>query len=190
MRRSLVWPVAAAIALWTGASVLNTPVSAAPSIRDVLTPEEFQRAGLQKLTAAELAYLSERLLPSPPAPVASGDSTAAPVPRVGETQVRSLPAALPHGDDAFGQEEKLHVRIEEIQRVPKEVHSRIEGVFTGWTGRTLFRLANGQVWQQSEPGAFAVNLTSPKVIIRRGLLGVFYLQVEGYGTQVKVKRVK
>lgn len=82
------------------------------------------------------------------------------------------------------------MRIEEIQQVPKEVHSRIEGGFPGWTGRTLFHLANGQVWQQAEPGIFAVNLESPNVIIRKGLFGVFYLQVEGYGTQVKVKRVK
>ena len=32
----------------------------------------------------------------------------------------------------------------------KVVESRIDGEFTGWTGSTIFRLRNGQIWQQNK----------------------------------------
>ena len=72
------------------------------------------------------------------------------------------------------------------------VVSQIDGPFTGWTGRTVFRLKNGQVWQQIDSDARmgGVNLDSPGVRIEQGLFGSWMLQVDGYNSQVRVKRLK
>lgn len=92
--------------------------------------------------------------------------------------------------ETFGREKQVQAELEKRQPAAREIQTRMAGVFTGWTGRTVFRLDNGQVWQQVEPGVFSVSLDSPNVTIRKGRLGAFYLGVEGYGSQVKVKRLK
>ncbi len=157
---------------------------AAPSLRDVLSPEEFQRGGLNKLSETELTFLSARLLGLAPAGAvaATEDTTATAV------HVKVL-AALPAGDDAFGQEQQVQAEVQKHQQVPREIDSRIEGPFAGWSGRSVFHLANGQTWQQCEPAELAVALDSPAVTIRKGRFGAFYLRVHGYGSQVKVKRI-
>ncbi len=153
------------------------------SLREVLSPDEFRRAGLDKLTPEELAFLSARLLGGRAAVVPSR-TTAVP------SRADQATALVPRGESAFGREEQVQAQVEKVQAVPREIRSRIAGRFDGWSGHTVFRLTNGQVWKQIEPAEFAVNLASPAVSIRKGLFGTFFLSVEGYGPQVKVKRVK
>ena len=33
---------------------------------------------------------------------------------------------------------------------PSAIETEIEGDFNGWDGETIFKLANGQIWQQAE----------------------------------------
>ncbi|MBS0195023.1 MAG: hypothetical protein JSR34_12370 [Proteobacteria bacterium] len=68
--------------------------------------------------------------------------------------------------------------------------SSIDGDFHGWDGGTTFTLANGQVWHQVDGDVFAVRLKNPGVTISPGLMGTWYLKVEGYGSSTKVERVK
>lgn len=162
--------------------------SAATSLRDVLSPEEFQRAGLQKLTPEELEFLSTRLLPQPSSATSATASASSTPPEPAAVPLRAQTRLS--GDAAFGREREVQAEVEQTRQIPREIQSRIVGAFTGWGGATLFRLENGQVWQQAEPSVFAVDLTSPAVTIRKGHFGAFYLTVEGYGSRVKVKRVK
>ena len=60
--------------------------------------------------------------------------------------------------DSFGQ-------VSEDQT--SEITSRIIGKFDGWTGDTLFRLENGQVWRQSGNGFLKVSMNNPKVTIEK-----------------------
>ena len=83
--------------------------------------------------------------------------------------------------DSFGQ-------VNEDQT--NEITSRIIGQFDGWTGETLFRLENGQVWKQSGNGFLKVSMNNPKVTIEQAVFGGFRLSVEGYNSRVKVKRVQ
>ena len=83
--------------------------------------------------------------------------------------------------DSFGQ-------VSEDQT--SEITSRIIGKFDGWTGDTLFRLENGQVWRQSGNGFLKVSMNNPKVTIEKATFGGFRLSVEGYNSRVKVKRVQ
>lgn len=175
-----------------GASALGliaTMGVAAPSLRDVLSPAEFERAGLQKLTPEELEFLSARLLPPATATApAAAPAASSPPPR--EPAAAGRPETRLTGDAAFGREREVQAEVEQVRQIPREIQSRIVGAFSGWGGATLFRLENGQVWQQAEPSVFAVDLNAPEVTIRKGHFGAFYLTVEGYGSRVKVKRVK
>ena len=71
-----------------------------------------------------------------------------------------------------------------------KITSRILGQFDGWTGDTVFRLENGQVWKQSGNGFLKVSLNNPRVTIEEGVFAGFILSIEGYNSRVKVKRIQ
>lgn len=75
---------------------------------------------------------------------------------------------------------------------PQEaVHSRLNGEFRGWSGKTTFHLENGQVWQQVGSDQWAgVRLDNPAVSITPALFGSWKLKVEGYNTTTKVRRIR
>lgn len=70
------------------------------------------------------------------------------------------------------------------------IESTIPGDFEGWSARSTFKLANGQVWQVSDDSARAHYITNPKVRIRRGALGAFYIEIQGTNNSPRVKRVQ
>jgi hypothetical protein len=70
------------------------------------------------------------------------------------------------------------------------VESTIAGRFEGWGPHTQFRLANGQVWQIADGSQGTHWIENPKVRVRRGLLGAFYLEVEGSNRTPRVKRLQ
>lgn len=133
-----------------------------------MSAAEFKAAGLDKLSADELAALNgwirgERaLLPS-----GASDSPRS----IAETDRRGLSDGVKSGD---------------------YIESRILGNFRGWDGtRTTFELENGMVWQSTDPAArFSVNLTDPTVKLTPGFMDAWFLQIEGYNARVRVKRLK
>jgi hypothetical protein len=71
-----------------------------------------------------------------------------------------------------------------------EIQSRYDGEFTGWSGNTLFRLENGQVWKQAQGGRATGRATHPTVTIERTALGRYRMNVEGMSESIRVERVK
>jgi len=74
------------------------------------------------------------------------------------------------------------------------VEARLVGDFTGWSGDTVFRLDNGQVWQQTRNYIRAYTLREamhePRVTISKGLFGSYDLRIEGVKRVVQVTRLK
>lgn len=52
---------------------------------------------------------------------------------------------------------------------PDLIESRIDGNFNGWKGATVFKLENGQIWQQSAYGYHVGIAIRPKVFILRAV---------------------
>ncbi|MGH8377516.1 MAG: hypothetical protein ACRER7_01035 [Gammaproteobacteria bacterium] len=168
------------------ASALAGPPTAKPvDIRDLMTVTEFDQAGLNKLSPDELKalnvwlnqYLVERNeVVSPPAAAhAATPSVAAPV------------AAAPPVVAGFGADT---MTPKPTTQAPTRIETRIAGSFTGWTGDTVFKLENGQVWQQAATGFFTdVNLDHPKVVIKKLAFG-YLLTLPGHGETVFVRRIK
>lgn len=73
---------------------------------------------------------------------------------------------------------------------PQAIESQIPGRFEGWQPNSRIQLGNGQVWQVSDGSSADYALQDPKVIVRRGMLGAYYLEIEGANRAPRVKRVK
>ena len=124
---------------------------------------QFRAAGLDKLTPEELAALNAWL---------QGTATGASAP---------VGSAPPSGD-------RIGFRESESGGT---VTSRYVGEFTGWSGKTRFRLENGQVWEQSESGNLrGVRLDNPVMTIKQGLFGSWHISVDGLRATTRVRRVE
>lgn len=69
------------------------------------------------------------------------------------------------------------------------VESQIEGDFKGWDGETIFKLTNGQIWQQSSYTYTYSYKYRPKVIIFPAN-GFFSMKVDGVDQRIQVVRIK
>lgn len=68
--------------------------------------------------------------------------------------------------------------------------SKIIGLFRGWTGKTKFKLENGQVWQQRYSNKWTTKIENPEVRITRNTLGFYDLEVMAKGRKIGVRRIK
>ncbi len=135
-----------------------------------MSASEFKAAGLEKLSAEELTALNEWLRERAATSSAAAASNAS-------------FAAQPDPNDQRG--------LRNAPATDGDIVSRIPGVFKGWSGRTRFVLENGQVWEGlADSGSLSVDLVDPVVRIKKGLIGTWYLSVDGYNTTAKVRRVQ
>jgi hypothetical protein len=75
------------------------------------------------------------------------------------------------------------------QEAQTPVSSRLKE-FRGWQNGTVFGLENGQHWRVLGDEFYASKrLLNPNVTVKPGLLGSWYLQIEGVSVAAKVKRV-
>lgn len=150
-----------------------------------LTPEEVRAAGLAKLTPEEFAQL-ETLVQRYKAGDSAGTPTV-PQARQGVPATKSA-KLLPAWVGALLTLERTGNRPDKTN----VMESRLEGNFIGWSGRTSFRLDNGQLWSQvnGESYLYAPTLRSPKIKIYPASFGTFWLEIEGVNQRCRVKPVK
>jgi hypothetical protein len=72
---------------------------------------------------------------------------------------------------------------------PDSIETQIDDTFNGWDGETIFRLSNGQIWQQSSYAYTYHYAYRPKVLIYRSG-SVYRMTVEGVDSTIQVKRLK
>lgn len=177
----------------------DTPVSAtppaAPSQRVATPPAAAPDTAGPAVTAtrSEPGEVPPQSVATPPAvaPDTVGPTVAAARDQAGESppaaQETSTAASASSSVDQFGAERTEDVLKTEL----KEINSRLVGEFSGWSGDTVFRLENGQVWQQARDGRLVWRgVESPMVTIKRGFMGSYRLSIDGVNKQVNVKRIK
>jgi len=139
-----------------------------------MSHEEFKAAGLDKLSAAELATLNRWLQGKVEA--ATSQAVAA-VREEAREEGRQEVIVKNRGFFDFGSNEP--------------VTGVLQGEFRGFGKGRIYTLDNGQVWEQTDATSLSgVRRTSPKVSISPGMMGVWYMKVEGVNTQAKVRRTK
>src|SRR5665213_4422165 len=65
------------------------------------------------------------------------------------------------------------------------IEARIDGEFTGWSGSTIFKLNNGQIWQQAEYANQYHYAINPAVTILPTISG-YTMAVEGMDSTIRV----
>ena len=69
------------------------------------------------------------------------------------------------------------------------IESVIDGDFEGWEGETIFKLGNGQIWEQASYAYMYHYAYRPRVLIVR-LGSGFVMQVEGVRGKINVRRLR
>ena len=114
-----------------------------------------------------------------------------------DAQARAMAAAKPKGEAAPAKVPveaaplKGTVTVEPGTKVEfSTVESRIAGAFNGWEARTVFTLENGQRWRNMSNDSYVTSpVQRPAVKIVPGILGTFWMTVEGVKQRVKVAPV-
>jgi hypothetical protein len=123
-----------------------------PGVEKAMKPADYEAAGLQKLDPAERAKLDDFIR----------NYVSASNERVATTAV-----------DKAVKENKVSA--------PEVIQSNIVGPFTGYNGRTIFTLANGQRWAQSQrDSAYFPKIESPPVVIVKAGFG-YRMHIAGGG---------
>ncbi len=156
--------------------------AAAPSgFSGSLRPAERAVLGLDKLTPAELAGLDAAVEAYRHAGEAAAARDAAQT-AVADYQRREEPKRVARA--------MAQARREQAESQTERIEAVVVGPFTGWNGRTVFELDNGQVWRQVDPDVY---YTSPQqntpVEIVRSRYGSYRLHLKN-GAWVTVARLR
>ncbi|MCF8131349.1 MAG: hypothetical protein K9N10_22800 [Deltaproteobacteria bacterium] len=71
----------------------------------------------------------------------------------------------------------------------KVIKSNIDGTFNGWSGETIFKLTNGQIWQQTAYAYMYHYAYRPEVMIIN-VDGIWKMKVKGVDEMIAVKRLR
>jgi hypothetical protein len=133
-------------------------------IEQVMTPREVQETGVATLSPKQRAALDRWLV---------------------AYTIRVLSAAGAVKDEPLG---RPPARPSGSGCAPA-IESTISGEFTGWEGETIFKLDNGQIWQQAEYAYTYSYSYRPDVTIYQTAVGC-RLKVEDEDETILVKRIK
>lgn len=131
-----------------------------PGVEKAMTPANYEAAGLQKLDPAERAKLDEFIR---------------------SYVAKSNEKVATEAVDKAVKQNKVSA--------PEVIQSKIMGPFTGYTGRTVFTLENGQRWAQSQRDtAYFPKIESPPVVIVKSGFG-YRMHIAGGGA-IRVSLVR
>jgi hypothetical protein len=147
-----------------------------------LTPEERQRAGLDKLTPEERAALDE--LVAKYGRALATNLVVEPSPQAIEKRAREAPTASEGGGWLSW------IKIKPSEKAPDLViESRLVGSLRQWSQGTVFNLENGQAWKVSDYTSYvlAPALVNPVATIRPDkFFGAYIIEFPAKGFRIRV----
>jgi len=152
-----------------------TAESLFPGIKAIMSPEEQRNAGIDQLTANQIAVIDTAIVRHIAGNLKSQISSEA-------TQIAERMRQADRESSFLSR-----IGLPEFGGDWRDQPS-IKGRVSGWVGGNSFRLDNGQVWQGIEPIPFELVNREVEIAPRPG--GHFALQVEGRNTTIRVTRVK
>ena len=211
--KTVVWMVVAG-ALFSGMASAQD----FEGLRDAMTPEELEAAGLDSLSPEQQQFLDGWLrqrFTSPPSAGAMGQTATHDLDpgnvhngsgSVAAGDNGAIDAAVT-GDDAIEAEIERRVALEVNAAIAKAAEeeaaeeaarvatrdepfeAEIEGPFSGWGGKTVFTLSNGQVWRQRTGSNYRHTAEGQTVAVKKNFLGLWTLTVLSSGRTVGVYRI-
>lgn len=178
-----------------------------PGFWSQLTPDERKAAGIDQLTPEQQAALDQlaqrythegaRKEVEAVKAQAQAETTEA-VKKAREEAKAERSEAIKQAKEEAKAEAKAAARKSKLANAglaarddDEVIKTRILGKFTGWDGHTIFRLENGQVWQQSGPDLkYFPNLVDPEVELIPSSWAGWKLRIVSEGLWCKVRRVR
>ena len=147
------------------ASQISHSESDALKLRSEMSIGEFKNMGLSKLSDSELVRLYQWI------------------------KTRGLAEPVDSRLSVFSDEQLTsHQSIGQPSK-NSTITSSIKGSFEGWSGASVFRLSNGQVWRQRLKGRWRYISDSPSVVIKKNFMGYYVMRVDNRKS-IGVKRIK
>ena len=191
--------------------LVNVPAKAQDSngLLEAMTPQERAAAGLDKLSAEEQRYLEAWLRQRLSVEESTQLSNPTPSPMVASPDVdQSVAAAGSDTSDAAMEaeiERRVAIEVEAAISKAKEdeaaeeaareaalnepFEAEIVGPFSGWSGKTVFTLSNGQVWRQRNGSNYRHTAQGQTVAVKKNFMGYWTLTVLSSGRTVGVRRI-
>lgn len=163
----------------------------ATDLKQQMSPVEFKAAGLDKLSAGELAQLNAWLNHAVDTQSAAASAQARAEAEQARAEAERARAQVATAREA-GRKDVVEANRGFLTFGSDEpIESSISGQFDGFGKGRKWTLANGQVWQQADAATLeGVHRTDPKVSIKPGMFGAWYMRIEGFNTSASVKRIK
>ncbi len=153
------------------------------TLEERMSGKEFKETGLVKLTDEELAILNDWLRRHS---VATLENAAARQPfRQADNGMIPLSTNDKRGLGYLGVQSN-HDPDDNV------IYGTVAGTIDGWAKRgTLFKLANGMIWEQTERDTYSINpVSNPEVTITKNTLGNWHFSIVGHEADVRVKRIQ
>ena len=177
--------------------IFNGPALASESdnIETVMSAEERLKSGVETLTAEQRQFLNNWLkenydrrtdnVVTRTAADEQSASTEQPVkleatPEAIEAEVdRRVAAKLADKGES-----------EKTKQSNSAFEARLTGDFTGWTGKTIFKLDNGEVWRQRSSANYRHRGSDRRVTFKKNWIGGWEMTVVSSGKTVLVRKVQ
>ena len=161
-----------------------------------MSAEERRATGIDSLSADELDALNQWL-------IERFDQVQETVSAEVREEVREEVVEEVREADAAEREAEIERRVaieveaakQEIAKAPPEpevsepFEAEIVGPFSGWSGKTVFTLSNGQVWRQRSGSNYRHTAKGQAVAVKKNFLGLWTLTVLSSGRTVGVYRI-
>ncbi|MEZ5413028.1 MAG: hypothetical protein R3F03_01825 [Opitutaceae bacterium] len=157
-------------------ATLATAQTNFPGIESIMTLEEFRNAGLDKLSAAEIAVLNGAITKHFEGAIKTEVAKQSDEIRktAAQEERRSILARFGLPEIDLNQDWKSDPAL--------------TATVTNWVGGNSFKLDNGQVWEGTEPITYELKGKTIRILPRPG--GHFSLEVDGKNTTIRIRRVK
>jgi len=206
------WAIARRVAL-AALTVLLVSVPAKAQDPDgmlgAMTPQEREASGLNKLSAEEQRYLEAWLRQRLSVEESTGlsNSTSSAIATSPDVDQSVAAVGGDTGDAEMEAEIERRVAIEveaaiskakedeAVEEAAREAarnepfEAEIVGPFSGWSGKTVFTLSNGQVWRQRNGSNYRHTAQGQAVAVKKNFMGYWTLTVLSSGRTVGVRRI-
>ena len=180
------------LSLCTATSSMAAPTF--ESLDKAMTADERVKSGIDSLTAQQREFLNSWLKAryGEPAQVEASEPDTA--------IVRTPATSVTTEADAQAIETEVERRVaaklaatQTGKDNPKDdmpLEARLVGDFKGWTGKTVFRLDNGQVWRQRSASTYRHKGSDMRVRFEQNWMGGWQMEVLSTGKSVLVKKMR
>ena len=180
------------LSLCTATSSIAAPTF--ESLDKAMTADERVKSGIDSLTVQQREFLNSWLKAryGEPAQVEASEPDTAIV----RTPATSVTAEAEAQAIETEVERRVAAKLAATQTgkdSPKgdmPLEARLVGDFKGWTGKTVFRLDNGQVWRQRSASTYRHKGSDMRVRFEQNWMGGWEMEVLSSGKSVLVKKVR